>query len=78
MPAGVAVPIEMTRSCLGSALTRFAALSTLSRGAGEGPEPRLKLLSRTAGEGGPSPLPNPPPLAGEGMGGGLVGEGNFA
>ncbi len=69
----------MTRDYLGLALTRFAPLSTLSRGAGEGLEPAcLKLLSRTAGEGEPSPFPNPPPLAGEGMGGVLVGEGDLA
>jgi hypothetical protein len=66
MAAGVAVPSEMTCSCLGSTLTRFAALSTLSRSAGEGPEEVLsKPLSRTAGEGGPSLK-------------GLVGEGYLA
>jgi hypothetical protein len=36
-----------------------------------------KPLSRTAGERGPS-LPLPPPRAGEGQGGGLVGEGHAA
>jgi hypothetical protein len=47
------------------ALTRLAALGTLSRGAGEGLKGRrVKSLSRTAGEGGPSPQ-------------GRVGEGNF-
>jgi len=43
------------------ALTRLAALGT---------------LSRSAGEGGPGPHPNSPPLAGEGQGGGCVGEGD--
>jgi hypothetical protein len=39
----------------------------------------LGPLSRSAGEGGPGPLPNnPPPHAGEGMGGGWVGEGGAA
>jgi hypothetical protein len=48
------------------ALTRLAALGTLSRGAGEGLSKggRVKPLSRTAGEGGLSPQ-------------GWVGEGNF-
>ena len=56
----------MTGRRLGLALTRFAALSTLSRNAGEGVQRiNSKLLARTAGEGGPSPQ-------------GLVGEGNFA
>jgi hypothetical protein len=56
----------MTRDYLGLALTRFAPLSTLSRGAGEGLEPVCsKLLSRTVGEGGPSPE-------------GSVGEGKLA
>jgi len=55
----------MTRFCLGATLTRFAALSTLSRTAGEGRQPVCsKLLSRSAGEGGPSLQ-------------GLVGEGNL-
>jgi len=54
----------LTRFWLGSALTRFAALSTLSRSAGEGLNTfGSKLLSRNAGEGGPSPQ-------------GLVGEGS--
>ncbi len=44
-----------------AALTRLAALSP---------------LSRNAGEGGPGPHPNPPPPAGEGMGGGWGGEGS--
>ena len=56
----------MTRDYLGLALTRFAPLSTLSRGAGVGLGPVCsKLLSRTAGEEGPS-LQS------------LVGEGNLA
>ena len=50
------------------ALTRLAALPTLSRYAGQRPERtqlnafNSKLLSRTAGEGA-SPLPFPPPQA---------------
>ena len=65
MASGVAVS-RMTRDYLGLALTRFAPLSTLSHGAGEGLEPVCsKLLSRTVGEGGPSPE-------------GLVGEGKLA
>ena len=56
----------MTRFWHGSTLTRFAALGTLSRGAGEGQMTfGSKLLSRSAGEGGPSPQ-------------GWVGEGGFA
>jgi hypothetical protein len=50
---------------MGAALTRFAALSTLSRNAGEGLQPvNPEILSRTAGEGGPSLQ-------------GLVGEGSL-
>jgi hypothetical protein len=41
----------------GKALTRLAALGTLSRNAGEGLDRfNSKLLSRTAREGGPSPF----------------------
>jgi hypothetical protein len=56
----------MTGRYLGHTLTRFAALGTLSRNAGEGVQRiNSKLLARTAGEGGPSPQ-------------GLVGEANLA
>ncbi len=55
MAADDAVPIEMTRTCLGSTLTRLAALGTLSRSAGEGLQRiNSKLLSRTAGREGPN------------------------
>ena len=56
----------------GHTLTRLPpdcdlGVGTLSRNAGEGlVVARIKLLSRTAGGGGPSPLPFPPPRAGEG------------
>jgi len=63
------------------ALTRLAALPTLSRYAGQRPERtqlnafNSKLLSRTAGEGG-QPPPIPSPASGGGLGWGLVGEGS--